>query len=132
LGVATAMDRRIRLVEEKLSGVTYSSIAANPPTWLLLRSSQSQPLAIFTAELLRYVDTQFTGTPVTLDLTAIPLRRLPCEPLSSQATLLSALKKMDAREVEALYVISAHTGRVLGLITRQDIERSYRFAYKSK
>ena len=132
LGVATAMDRRIRLVEEKLSGDAYASIAANPPTWLLLRSSQSQPLAIFTAELLRYVDTQFTGTPVTLDLTAIPLRRLPCEPLSSQATLLSALKKMDAREVEALYVISAHTGRVLGLITRQDIERSYRFAYKSK
>ena len=129
LGVSTAMDRRVRLAANSLSADELASIKASPPTWLLLRSAEPKPLAVFTAELLRHIETQ---NPVdAVDLFALPIRRIACEPLSSQATLLSALKKMDSKEVDALYVISAHTGRVLGLITRQDIERSYRFSHSA-
>jgi len=131
LGVASAMDRRVRVVGTTLDVAAQQTLHSDPPTWLLLRSPQAPPQAIFTAELLHFLDSQ-TADKASLDLATVPVRRLPCEPLSSQATLLSALKKMDAQEIDTLYIISAHTGRMLGLITRQDIERSYRFVAMSK
>ena len=110
------------------------ALRQNPPAWLLLRDARPQPLAIFVPDLIRYLelakakhgDKTDDHEQPDVDLTALPLQRLAAAPISARATLLAALRKMNRDEVDALYVVSAHSGRVLGIISRDAIERSYR------
>ena len=58
-----------------------------------------------------------------MDLLELPLTRLDVEPIPARATLRAALRKMDEKQLDALYVVSEHSARVLGVITRQAIEQ---------
>jgi hypothetical protein len=113
----------------------------NPPTWLLLRNARPRPQLIFTADLIRWKESVSVSVSVSasgsepanpddtmqsFDLQSLPIQRRNIAPISARATLLGALRKMDGKELDALYVVSVHSGRVLGIITRQAIERSYR------
>jgi hypothetical protein len=61
-------------------------------------------------------------------LTDIPAARRDVTPVDFQATLQEALGILDANNADALYV-TRHTipgiSRVYGVLTREDIDRSY-------
>ena len=61
-------------------------------------------------------------------LTDIPAERREVTPVDFQATLQEALGILDTNDAEALYV-TRHTipgiSRVYGVLTREDIDRSY-------
>ncbi len=62
-----------------------------------------------------------------MDLEAIPAHRLETDAISVQSTLWGALQRMDRERVDALYVTLPLKGETIGVITRQDIERSYQY-----
>ena len=74
--------------------------------------------------LLRHLGTEELSEQA-VNLQELPIRRLDAAPLSTQSTLWGALQMMDRKSVDALFVLSRGR-RLLGVITRQDIERSYR------
>ena len=126
VAVSVSMDRRVQQVPAKLSAEQIKDIIANPPTWLLLRTVRPKPQVIFTADLLRYLEDQSAAPEESLNLTSLPIQKQVTAPISARATLLATQRKMHAKEVDILYVVSAHNGRVMGIITREAIERSYR------
>ena len=76
------------------------------------------------AELARQLE---SGAETDLDLLQLPLRRLAVEGIGIRSTLTEALRRMDASGSDALYVTArSEGGRVLGVLTRTDIERCYR------
>lgn len=130
LGVSVSMDRRVRELPANLEQQPLKELLKNPPAWLLLRKARPNPQIIFTADLIRwYENQQETVEEFPLDLQALPIQRLKTGPISARATLLGALRKMERKKLDALYVVSAHSGRVLGIITRKAIERSYHNPY---
>lgn len=134
LGVIGSMDVKIAQAHSRtLKRRQLLEIMAAPSTWLLVRDSQARAKVVFSAELLRYLETEppadaADGDEPALDLHELPVHKLDAVPVSAQATLLGALRRMDKEGVDALYVIPAWGGRVLGVITRKDIERSYRYS----
>lgn len=125
IGIAMSMDRRVQQIASAIKYETLQEVLATPPTWLLLRDARPRPQIIFTAELIAALGTKPPGEP--FDLLQVSALRMDVAPITAQATLFGALRKMNNSQVDALYVISPHSGRVLGIITRQDIERSYRY-----
>ncbi len=135
LGVIGSMDTKILQVRGRTIGhQRLMGIMAQPSTWLLVHDVQARAKAVFSAELLCHLEseqppeTSNTGEDPVLDLYELPVRKLDAAPVSAQATLLGALQRMDKEGVDALYVIPAQGGQVLGIITRNDIERSYRYS----
>jgi CIC family chloride channel protein len=137
LGVSMSMDRRVRQLPPVLDHQQFDELQKNPPTWLLLRKTRPRPQLIFTADLIRWKEARSgsesepesgdkNATEQSIDLQDIPVQRRDIAPISARATLLGALRKMEGKNLDALYVVSVHSGRVLGIITRQAIERSYR------
>lgn len=127
LGVTGFMERRVvQLPRRRLTRQRLDGLLEDPSGWLLIRDAQAGTRIVFTADLVRYRE-EAAGEEPELDLYELPVHRLDVAPVSAQSTLLGALHRMEKEQVEALYVVPPHGGRVLGVITRQDIERSYRF-----
>lgn len=70
-----------------------------------------------------------TGWESEVDLLNIPGDRFQLYPISSQASLLEALREMDKKGTDALYITSPVTeaqGIVRGIITRNEIDNYYK------
>lgn len=124
IGVGAAMDRRVQSLPQQIDSDRLGALLEHPPAWLLLPEARPRPLLIFAVDLQRVLDTGSTET--TLDLAELPVQHLPCAAISVRASLLRALRRMDRLEVDALYVVSSRQRRLLGVLTRQQIEASYR------
>jgi H+/Cl- antiporter ClcA len=127
IGVASVMERRYQSLPEVVDRERVLEALAAEPRWILI-TRDSQPLAMMpAADLARQV--QEHPEKEECSLTDIPAERSDVTPVDFQATLLEALGILDANDAEALYV-TRHTipgiSRIYGILTREDIDRSYR------
>ena len=124
LGVAHSMDRQVVELSAPIGYEQLETVQDTPSTWILVRDEPTRGHVYFTADLLRQLEAGELPEE-DVDLQKLRVHRLNAAPVSAQSTLWGALQMMDRKSVDALFVLS-RSRRLLGVITRQDIERSYR------
>jgi hypothetical protein len=127
IGVASVMERRFESLPEVVDRERVKEALASEPRWILITRDR-QPLAIMpAADLARQV--QEHPEKEECSLTDIPAERIEITAVDFQSTLQEAVSILDANDTGALYV-TRHTipgiSRVYGVLTREDIDRSYR------
>ena len=127
VGVASVMERHYESLTETVDRQQALDALANEPRWILITRDQ-QPQAIMpAADLARELQEHPQAT--SYSLAEIPAKRIDITAVDFQATLQEALEILNTHDAEALYVIR-HTipgiSRVYGILTREDIDRSYR------
>jgi hypothetical protein len=122
------MDKDVAIVPQFLDHARARDALARNPAWLLVQTRDGY------AALLPAIDmAQALGEPEAkdpLDLLAIPAQRHQVVRVTLQATLQEALDALDRSGAEAAYVgeeMPAGPGHVHGVLTREQIERSYRY-----
>jgi H+/Cl- antiporter ClcA len=127
-GVGGVMDKNVAIVPQFLDHARARDALARRPAWLLVQTRDGY------AALLPAIDmAQALGEPQAndpLDLLAIPAQRRQVVRVTLQATLQEALDALDRSGAEAAYVgeeTTAGAGHVHGVLTREQIERSYRY-----
>jgi H+/Cl- antiporter ClcA len=127
-GVGGVMDKDVAIVPQFLDHARARDALARNPAWLLVQTRDGY------AALLPAIDmAQALGEPEAkdpLDLLAIPAQRHQVVRVTLQATLQEALDALDRSGAEAAYVgeeMPAGPGHVHGVLTREQIERSYRY-----
>lgn len=126
IGVASVMEKRYESLEEIVDHQQALDALANEPRWILV-TRERQPLFIMpAADLAREVQEHPQDSSCLL--AEIPAERKDIVAVDFQSTLQEALETLNAHDAEALYV-TRHTvpgiSRVYGILTRQDIDRSY-------
>ena len=126
IGVASVMERRYESLPEVVDRKRVLEALAGEPRWILITRDR-QPFAIMpAADLARQV--QEYPEKEECSLTAIPAERKEVSAVDFQATMQEAVSILKNNNVEALYV-TRHTvpgiSRVYGVLTREDIDRSY-------
>ena len=127
IGVASVMERRYESLPEVVDRARMLEALASEPRWILITRDQ-QPLAIMpAADLARQV--QEHPEKEQCSLTDIPAERIDISAIDFQATMQEAVSILDNNNAEALYVTRntiPGISRVYGVLTREDIDRSYR------
>jgi len=127
IGVASVMERRFESLPEAVDHQRALEALASGPRWILI-TRERQPVAIMpAADLARQVQDQ--PEQEECSLMDIPAERREITAVDFQASLQEALGILNSNEAEALYV-TRHTipgiSRIYGVLTREDIDRSYR------
>ncbi|HSH47065.1 MAG TPA: chloride channel protein, partial [Halomonas sp.] len=138
ISVPAVMERNLARTRRRLSFEQASALLENNPEWILIeRSSDDKPaLAMKAADLARWLlehsaDDALIGKDGTLDLLEVPGKRLDLSPIHLQATLSEAYERLNEDLVDALYVVHSRRPkqkRISGIITRDAIERYYRYS----
>jgi CIC family chloride channel protein len=127
IGVASVMERRFESLPETVDREQVLTALANEPRWILITRDRQPLAAMPAADLARAA--QEHPEKREYSLTDIPAERTDIAAVDFQATLHEAISILDANDNEALYV-TRHTipgiSRVYGVLTREDIDRSYR------
>ena len=126
IGVAGMMERRFESLPDAMTRARVLEALASEPRWILITQDR-KPVAIMpAADLAREVQENPDRT--ACSLMEIPAERREVTAIDFQASMQEALELLDSNDAEALYV-TRHTvpgiSRVYGVITREDIERSY-------
>lgn len=127
IGVAGVMDTQVRAMTGEASAEEVDKAIAAKPTWLLLRDPDMPELLLAAVDLVRARHQQPDAA--TYKLRDIPGSRLHSVPIDVQASLYEADAMLRDTGAEALHVVSRTVpgiARVYGVITPQDVERSYR------
>lgn len=125
LGVTGTMDGKVQEAPRQVTRKQLDELLATPSTWLLVHGEGDGSKILFTADLVRYLEK--APEEEALDLFELPVHVLDAESISAQATLLGALQQMDKKGLDALYVMQPRNRRIVGVITRKGIERTYRY-----
>ncbi len=125
LSVARFMDRKVIRLPRRVERAQLEKALGAEPTWILVEDAGKTVGLMVAEDLARGVGEKL---PEVVELTGAdtPPDTRPTASISAQATLLGALRRMKAEGVDALYVLPAEGGRILGVITLQQIERTYR------
>jgi CBS domain-containing protein len=126
IGVAGMMERRFESLPDAMTREQVLKALASEPRWILITQDR-EPVAIMpAADLAREVQENPDRT--ACSLMEIPAERREVTAIDFQASMQEALELLDRNDAEALFV-TRHTvpgiSRVYGVITREDIERSY-------
>jgi len=127
IGVAGVMDSKVQVMARKVTAAQVDQAIATAPTWLLLRDEEQPELLLAAVDLVRARKEDPDAE--VYDLLEIPAIRLQTAPIDMQASLQEADALVRDSGAEALHVVSHSVPgvpRVYGVLTRQDIERSYR------
>ncbi|SFM67097.1 chloride channel protein [Halopseudomonas yangmingensis] len=135
LSVAAAMQRNFETTPRQIDRAQATALLASNPGWLLVeRDNQQAPrIALQAAALSHWLtahsDSQDETTSEPLiDLLELPGQRLELQSVDIQSTLAEAWQRLQAEDVDALYVEQAHPrrpARIVGLLTSADMERHY-------
>ncbi len=136
-GVRSLMHRRFCHAQRELTPTQARALLKLQPEWILLQEKQ---LLVEPAALVQYLETlenksgekpsadalepdseQDTKPEESLDLLAIPAKRLEMVAISPNANLYEAWQTLNQSQVDALY-IPAPGGGVAGLVTRDQLE----------
>lgn len=123
LSVGRALNKRVRLVPARADRQDLARVLQEHPDWLLVAAPNGGMRLVRAAEVARLLQAVDDGQ---LDLLEAALHRLPLEAIALRSTLAEALRRMEANGVNALYVVGPSSPSVLGVLTREDVERSYR------
>ena len=127
IGVASVMERRFESLPDVADREHIMQALANDPRWILV-THERQPIAFMpAADLARQV--QEHPEQKACALMDIPAERKELTPIDFQASLQEALGILNANDAGALYVTRQTIpgiNRIYGVLTREDIDRSYR------
>jgi hypothetical protein len=130
IGVAAIMDRKVEVCPATLTQESAQAILAREPHWLIVEQEGETTLlqAVELAQHLSHLD-EADGEATNITLLEIPASSRATVPaLSFQATLQEALEQLQHHKVDALCVRGGFgKGPVRGVVTRQEIESSYRY-----
>jgi H+/Cl- antiporter ClcA len=126
IGVAGMMERRFESLPDAMTRARVLEALASEPRWILITQDRKPVAVMPAADLAREVQENPDRT--ACSLMEIPAERREVTAIDFQASMQEALELLDSNDAEALYV-TRHTvpgiSRVYGVITREDIERSY-------
>ena len=126
IGVAGMMERRFESLPDAMTRARVLEALASEPRWILITQDRKPVAVMPAADLAREVQENPDRT--ACSLMEIPAERREVTAIDFQASMQEALELLDGNDAEALYV-TRHTvpgiSRVYGVITREDIERSY-------
>jgi chloride channel protein, CIC family len=128
LGVGGSMDGNVTVLPRTIAPDRAQAELALNPDWILVRDGEKLVALQPAMDLARALKEQPEAT--ELDLLAIPAQRSQVAGVLLQATLQEALEKLDATGAEAVYVsddAAPGSEHVYGVLTRERIERSYRY-----
>jgi len=126
IGVASVMERNFESLPDIVNCEQVLAALAKEPRWIII-TRENQPVAVMpAADLARQIVEQSEHEECSL--TDMPAERLGITSIDFQSTLHEAISILDASDAEALYV-TRHTipgiSRIYGVLTREDIDRSY-------
>ena len=126
-GVTSVMDREIGRAPRHISLADAQELSQQESRWILVRD-QDEPRALLSrADLARYIEGAAEQT--TIDLLNIPALRKDLIHTDILASLQGALDLLDQSGKEAVYITGAKGAglkKIYGVLTREDIEKSYR------
>ena len=126
IGIVRAMDRKFARAPANISGAEATTLLRQSPHWVLVSDGDDVVALLLAADLDRYIsDNPDDGA---IDLLEIPAIRKDVSRANVVASLQDALELLNKSGKEALYVTGAKgrgLQRVYGVLTREDIERSY-------
>ncbi|WFM71394.1 chloride channel protein [Halomonas sp. CKK8] len=137
VSVPAVMERSLVRTSRMVTRDQASALLESNPAWVLIeRSTDDKPtLALKAADLARWLlehdEPESEDDSALLDLLEIPGQRLDMAPIHLQATLSEAFERLNDKALDALYVEHGHRPkqkRISGIITRDAIERYYRFS----
>lgn len=137
--VLTAMNRRYRQVEPRLSRSALARIIDENMDWLLVRPAQARPFLMRPDELKRLLAQQAAeneNAPTDdndpeIDLTDVPAHRADASAIDVRASLQEAYDQFEQSEAEAL-IVQRHSGsgsgRIVtyGILTPDSVAATYR------
>ena len=129
LGVGGSMDGNVTVVPRKIDPERAQAELALNPDWILVRDGEKLVALQPAVDLARALKEQPEAK--ELDLLAIPAQRSQVAEVPLQATLQEALEVLNATGTEAVYVSDGAppgSEHVYGVLTREKIERSYRYS----
>ena len=127
IGVASVMDRKFETLPMEVMRTAASTSLASEPRWILVSVGNKPASLLPAADLARYLREDQDGE--TFNLNEIPAERREIAAVDFQATLQEALHLLNTTHAEALYITRRTIpgiDRVYGILTRNDIDRSYR------
>ena len=128
IGVASVMSRRVSVLPRLVTPAEADQALAGQPLWILVRENEHTDVLLMAVDLVRA--RKESPDEEKYDLIDLPGERLQTTTVDMRATLQEAQDKLRATGAEALYVISQTVPgipRVLGVLTPEDIESSYRY-----
>ncbi|MGB5177567.1 MAG: chloride channel protein [Gammaproteobacteria bacterium] len=126
IGVASVMEHRFESLPDVVDRHHALQALTSEPRWILI-TRERQPVALMPAADLA-LQLQAQPEQEEYSLMEIPAERKEITPVDFQASLQEALGILNSNDAAALYV-TRHTipgiSRVYGVLTREDIDRSY-------
>lgn len=126
VGVASVMERNYAMTKREIGQAAAFEMIKNAPAWIIIERENS-PLALPAADLARYLE---NDPEEKVDLLEIPATRRELAPIHLTATLQEAKETLEKSQADALFVrrqIAPMVFRTYGIITREMIEKGYRF-----
>ncbi len=128
IGVAGVMSRRVAVLPRRVSAAEADQALVQQPLWLVVREGERADVLLAAVDLARA--RKELPNEENYDLIDLPGERLQLATVDMQATLQEAHEIFTNSGAEALCVISQTVPgipRVLGVLTPEDIESSYRY-----
>ncbi len=133
IGVGSVMERNVARVGCSIEYEAARKVLAANPTYLLLDlEGEAGQLAMPAVALAKYLDSLGEAATIdgSIDLMSIPGERLQTTRINLQANLQEAWALFEQATVEALVVervTAPGIARIYGVLTRDTVERSYRY-----
>lgn len=128
VGVGSAMETSVEIVPQALSHEHARQVLARNPDWFLVQANDGERVLLPAADVAQALTAPEADDP--FDLLAIPAKRRQVIAVELQATLHEALDMLDKSNRDAVYVTGVTASgapRIYGVLTREQIERGYRF-----
>ena len=126
IGVTTVMSRAFRTAAPRLPAAQAVALLEGTPQWIVVEADEGRVL-LPAADLARHLE---SNPDAEVDLLDIPARRRSLARIRAEATLQAGLDLLERAHAEALYVkdtAGAGPAGILGVLTREQIEASYRY-----
>lgn len=128
IGVASVMNRRVAVLSRQVTSAKADSVLSEQPAWIVVRGPEQPEALLAAVDLVRA--RKELPEKETYDLLEIPGERLHATYIDVGATLQEAQEHMRTTGAEVLCAgrqTRSGVQRVYGVVTREDIENSYRY-----
>ncbi|ROO31378.1 chloride channel protein [Salinisphaera orenii] len=127
--VISAMNRRFRIVERRITRGALDEILENNIDWLLIRRRDGRASLMRPGDVARFLSNAENADLTEVDLMEIPGQRADAYPIHVRASLQEAFDQIARNEADALIVErTGGSNRTItyGVLTRETIDGSYR------
>jgi CIC family chloride channel protein len=127
-GVAAIMSREFCVLPRVVERARAEEALTAKPRWVVIREDGALVSLLAAVDLVRHLTEQAEAQ--TMDLVEFPATRLSVASVNMQATLEEARQRMEETGAQAVCVSAPSAPgieRVIGVLTRQDIEHGYHY-----